>query len=338
MNPISYEDSGVSIDRGNEYARLIKNLMPSMSLGFSGEFDIPEGYSRPVLVASTDGVGTKIELARLCPYSDSMYGIGLDLVATVVNDITVDCAKPLFFLDYFATGHLNPDDDIHFIRGVVDGCRTAEMTLLGGETAEMPGVYEKGKFDLAGFAVGIKEKNGAPYTHLINEDTALIALGSSGFHSNGYSLIRKVLATQKINPFEIEMNGRTILDRLLSPTVIYHPAISAVMKEVGILGLANITGGGLVENVPRMLPEGYTAIINVDSWEPPQLFTFFQNLGNIRHDEMFRVFNMGVGMVLAVPKASVSKTIEIIRNIRYSAWEIGEVIPTRNDFERIIIA
>jgi phosphoribosylformylglycinamidine cyclo-ligase len=328
--PLDYQQAGVNISAGNELVEKLKQITKKTKRpgvlggigGFGALFELPlERYKQPILVSSTDGVGTKLKLAQVLNKHDT---IGIDLVAMCVNDIIVSGAEPLFFLDYFATGQLNPEQAAMIIQGIADGCQQAKAALVGGETAEMPGMYHDGDYDLAGFCVGIVEKNKIIDGTRIKPGDALLALASSGPHSNGYSLIRKIIEVNQIDlsaPFHESNLGHT----LLQPTRIYVQTILQLLTEVDVLGLAHITGGGITENLPRILPTETTAIINKKSWQWPPIFTWLQEQGKIAETEMFRTFNCGVGMVICVKQEQVAKSLKTLRELGEDAWQIGEI-------------
>lgn len=329
QNPLSYRDAGVDMDAGNA---LIKNIKPHAKRtmrpevlagigGFGALFEISKKYKNPVLVSGTDGVGTKLKLAFQLDRHDT---IGIDLVAMSVNDILVQGAEPLFFLDYFACGKLDLATATAVVAGIATGCEQAGCALIGGETAEMPGMYPQGEYDLAGFAVGVVEKNNIITGLTITEGDRVIGLASSGAHSNGYSLIRKIIETNHID-LATNLAGETLADTIMVPTRIYVKPLLKLMKHLTVKGLAHITGGGLIENLPRILPEHLTARLQKDSWQVPPLFQWLQQQGNVTDDEMHRVFNCGIGMVLVVASEQVDETLEILRDAGETAWQIGEI-------------
>ena len=323
MTKLTYKDSGVDITKGNDLIEKIKPLASATKIpgvlaglgGFGAGFEIPTGYKKPVLISGTDGVGTKLKVAEMLGKHDT---IGQDLVAMCVNDLIVAGAKPLFFLDYYATSKLNIDIATSVIGGIADGCKIADCALIGGETAEMPGMYQGEEYDLAGFCVGIVEKDEIIDGKSVDSSDVIIALGSSGPHSNGYSLIRKVL--------EIKKPTKEQLNQLLEPTKIYVKSILDLIKDVKVKAISHITGGGLLENIPRVLPDDKTAIIDTSSWEIPEIFKYIQYSGNIEDNEMFRVLNCGVGMVVVVDKNNADKTIEKLIKSGEKAWKIGEIV------------
>lgn len=289
-------------------------------------FALPSGYQEPVLVSGTDGVGTKLKLAQELNRHNT---VGIDLVAMCVNDVLTSGAEPLFFLDYLATGKLNEDQLAAVVEGVSAGCQQAGCALLGGETAEMPGFYQPGEYDLAGFCVGIVEKPQVIDGSQVQVGDGAIALPSSGTHSNGYSLIRKLLDTHSIglNERPIPLQGDTLGEALLRPTQIYvQPILGALRAGIPIHGMAHITGGGLPENLPRCLNEGQSVRVNPQSWTVPPIFEWIQATGAIARPEMFNTFNMGVGFVAIVPPASVNVALEYFQQAGIEAWKLGEVI------------
>lgn len=332
---LTYRDSGVDIDAGNE---LIERIKPHSQRtrrpevlsgvgGFGALMAIPPGYRNPVLVSGTDGVGTKLKLALDMQVYDS---IGIDLVAMCVNDIIVSGAEPLFFLDYYATGKLDIEVAEAVVKGIADGCLQAGASLSGGETAEMPGMYEDGDFDLAGFCVGVVERDKILDRSQVYRGDVLIGLGSSGPHSNGYSLIRKILEMSQ-TPLDMAFADRSIGEVLLEPTRIYTKIILKLLKNHNVHTIAHITGGGLSENLPRVLPAFTEARIIRDSWQQSEIFNWLQDQGNIEDREMLRTFNCGVGMVIAVPEAEVDDVLTTCRLDDIPAWVIGEVGTTDAD-------
>ena len=304
---MNYKDSGVNIEAGNAFVQRLKQKVPSIG-GFNGMFEIPSGYEQPVLVSSTDGVGTKI---KLCSYLRDYTTIGIDLVAMCVNDIITCGAKPLYFLDYISINTINPVvDDI--MKGVIKGCELAGVELIGGETAEHPTTFE---IDLAGFSTGIIEKSEIVDGNLIQSGDKIIGIESSGIHSNGYSLINHLIRENKLK----------ITDNLLTPTHIYTSLISELMNEVPILGMANITGGGIPDNLPRCLPEGLKVNVDYNSWPLPEIFTEIMLAGEILENEMKKVFNLGIGFCLIVPDESVNDAHDVIESHGFKSWTIGNI-------------
>jgi phosphoribosylformylglycinamidine cyclo-ligase len=331
---LSYRDAGVDIDAGNALIERIKPLAVATARpgvitglgGFGALFELPwERYRRPVLVSGTDGVGTKLKLALELGRHET---VGIDLVAMCVNDILVAGAEPLFFLDYYATGRLDVDIATAVVAGIAEGCKLAGCALTGGETAEMPGMYAPGDYDLAGFCVGIAEKDALLTPERVHPGDALIGLASSGPHSNGYSLIRKVIAVSGADLGQ-GLGGAPLGDRLLAPTRIYVKPVLALMQEVAVHGMAHITGGGLVENLPRVLPEDTRAIIDLGSWRRPAVFDWLQDKGGVAEGEMLRTFNCGVGMVICVPGKDAGRACELLNQAGETAWPIGRVEAAR---------
>lgn len=327
MKPLTYKDAGVDIDAGNELVERIKPLVartrrPEVLAGlggFGGLFALPPGrYREPVLVSGTDGVGTKLVLAKKWNRHDT---IGIDLVAMCVNDVLVQGAEPLFFLDYFACGRLDPEIAATVVGGIAEGCLQAGAALIGGETAEMPDMYGDGDYDLAGFCVGAVERSGMVDGGTIGPGDAILGIASSGPHSNGYSLIRRVLA----HTGETEIGGRPAVDVLLTPTRIYVRPILALLQSVTVKGLAHITGGGITENLPRVLPESVHARIDSASWQPAPVFDWLATQGGIAVDEMRRTFNCGVGMIVVVAAADLAQALAVLRDGGETAWQLGEV-------------
>ncbi|KAL9410966.1 hypothetical protein AB3S75_044693 [Citrus x aurantiifolia] len=315
---LTYKDSGVDIDAGSELVRRIAKMAPGIG-GFGGLFPLGDSY----LVAGTDGVGTKLKLAFETGIHDT---IGIDLVAMSVNDIVTSGAKPLFFLDYFATSHLEVDLAEKVIKGIVDGCQQSDCVLLGGETAEMPDFYAAGEYDLSGFAVGIVKKDSVIDGKNIVPGDVLIGLPSSGVHSNGFSLVRRVLAQSDLSlKDELPSENTTLGEALMAPTVIYVKQVLDIISEGGVKGIAHITGGGFTDNIPRVFPKGLGAVIYEDSWKVPAVFKWIQQAGRIEDSEMRRTFNMGIGMVLVVSKETSHTILEGGRGT-YGAYHIGEVV------------
>jgi len=325
---LTYKDAGVDIDAGNQLVERIKPLVAATRReevvsgigGFGGLFALPPGrYKEPVLVSGTDGVGTKLKLAQALGRHDS---IGIDLVAMCVNDVLVTGAEPLFFLDYFACGQLDVDVATDVVKGIADGCRQAGAALIGGETAEMPDMYAAGEYDLAGFCVGAVERHAMIDGTSIRAGDALIGLRSSGPHSNGYSLIRKVLELAG----DAEIDGRDAGEVLLAPTRIYVKPVLALIQTVEVKGLAHITGGGITENLPRVLDASLHAEIDTSSWDQGPVFDWLAGAGNITATEMRRTFNCGVGMIVVVNKEAVDEALGILASNGEQAWVIGEIV------------
>ena len=328
---MKYKDAGVNIDEGNKFVKMIKSFAEKTIKegvlqgigGFAALYEI-KNYKNPVLVSSTDGVGTKLKIAFMMDKHDT---IGIDLVAMCVNDVIVVGAKPLFFLDYFATGKLESEKAIEVIKGITEGCQIAGCSLIGGETAELPGFYKEGEYDLAGFCVGIAEKEEIIDTSSIKEGDVIIGLPSSGMHSNGYSLVRKVFFEE--NKFSVDTYvpdlGKTLGEELLTPTKIYVKSVAA-LKGLNIKGMAHITGGGFIENIPRILEKGLSAKIERGSWEVPVIFNLIRKLGNIEEKEMYRTFNMGIGMVVIVDKEEISFALKRLEEAGEKAFVVGEIV------------
>lgn len=332
-NKMTYEGAGVSIDKGNESVERIKPFVKGTFRkevltdlgGFGGLFALnKDKYEEPVLVSGTDGVGTKLKVAFEMDKHDT---IGIDAVAMCVNDIIVTGAEPLFFLDYLAVGKLDPDQVVDIVKGVAEGCKQAGCALIGGETAEMPGFYPEGDYDVAGFSVGIVDKSKIINGKSIKEGDLVLGLPSSGLHSNGFSLARKVLFEKgflQVDSYHEEL-GSSLGNLLLEPTKIYVKTILELIKDCEIKGLAHITGGGLVENIPRVLPEGLCADINIKSFPKPGIFDFIQKIGEIEKEEMYRVFNMGIGMVIIADKSETEKIVNKCKSIEEEIYIIGEI-------------
>lgn len=330
LPPLSYRTAGVDIDAGNRLVERIKPLAAATFRpgvlaglgGFGALFELPPNqYRHPVLVSGTDGVGTKLKLALEL---DRLDQIGIDLVAMCVNDILVTGAEPLFFLDYYATGQLDVDRATRVVAGIAEGCRLAGCALTGGETAEMPGMYLGGEFDLAGFCVGVVEKSELILAERVRPGDRLIGLASSGPHSNGYSLIRKIIATRAVDLTQ-ELDGVALASALLAPTRIYVRSLLPVIRRWPIHGLAHITGGGLTENLPRMLPDGARAVVDLAAWERPMVFRWLQRMGDIDEQEMRRTFNCGLGMVVCAAEGDAGAVCEALNAAGEQAWIIGHV-------------
>lgn len=325
---LSYRDAGVDIDAGEALVQTIKSIADETGRpgllsgpgGFGGCFEIPtDRYQQPVLVAGTDGVGTKLKLAIELGQHET---IGIDLVAMCANDIVAHGAEPLFFLDYFATGKLDATVATAIIRGIGEGCRQAGMALLGGETAEMPGLYAKADYDLAGFAVGVVERTKLIDSSAVTANDALVGIASNGPHANGYSLIRKIIETRKVSLQE-RFGGCTLGEVLLTPTRIYVQSLLRLMQALPVHAVAHITGGGLVGNLPRVLPEGVRAVLDRRAWTRPAIFDWLQENGNVDEAEMYRTFNCGIGMVLAVSTADRESVVERLQESGETAFVIG---------------
>lgn len=340
---LSYKDAGVDIAAGNQLVENIKAIAKRTKRpgvleglgGFGALFELPlEQYQRPVLVSGTDGVGTKLKLALRLKKHD---GIGIDLVAMCVNDIITLGAEPLFFLDYYATGHLEIEVATQVIRGIGQGCEEAGAALVGGETAEMPSMYSGGDYDLAGFCVGIVEKHKIIDGSKVSAQDALIGIASSGPHANGYSLIRKVIETTNAD-LKTKLGERTLAETLLTPTKIYVKTLLKCFQKIEVHAVAHVTGGGLTENLPRVLPESLQARINTASWQWPEIFGWLQSQGNIAETEMYHTFNCGVGMVLCVANKDADICIKLLNEAGESAWQIGTIAEKSNDEPAIIFS
>lgn len=333
MSKMDYKAAGVDIDAGDRLVEMIKPLVRATFRkevatdigGFGGLFRFdPKKYKDPILVSGTDGVGTKLKIAFMMDKHDT---VGIDLVAMSVNDVVVHGAEPLFFLDYFATGKLNVEKAADVIKGIAAGCKEAGCALIGGETAEMPSFYSEGEYDIAGFAVGVVDREKLIDGSQIKAGDKIIGLASTGLHSNGYSLARKVFFDHlrlRVDSF-IDEFGCTVGEELLRPTRIYVKTILGLMKNFEIKGIAHITGGGITENLPRVLPEGYQAIIKRESWDALPVFKYIQKNGNIDIDEMYRDFNMGIGMILVAPDAEIEKIKTKAEELGERAYVIGEI-------------
>lgn len=328
---LSYRDAGVDIDAGD---RLVDNIKPLAKRtlrpevltgigGFGALFEISKKYQNPVLVSGTDGVGTKLKLAFQLKRHDT---IGIDLVAMSVNDILVQGAEPLFFLDYFACGKLHVETATQVVGGIAAGCEQAGCALIGGETAEMPGMYPHDEYDLAGFAVGVVEKERIITGASIQAGDIVLGIASSGAHSNGYSLIRKIIEHSHAD-LSADFHGQTLADAIMAPTRIYVKPLLALINQLPVKGLAHITGGGLVENVPRILPGQLAAVLHRDAWEMPPLFRWLQQQGNVTDHEMARVFNCGIGMAVVVAPGHAENALHSLRAAGETVWRIGEIKP-----------
>lgn len=329
---ITYRDAGVDVEAGNKAVELMKSHVRATYRpgvvgdigGFGGFFELDvKNYADPVLVSGADGVGTKLKIAFMMDRHDT---VGIDCVAMCVNDIAVHGAEPLFFLDYIATGRIVPEKIAEIVQGVAVGCRMAGCALIGGETAEMPGFYEESEYDLAGFAVGIVDKGRIVDGSKIKEGDVLIGLSSSGLHSNGYSMARKIFfEVGKLDPESyVEEFGKTLGEELLTPTSIYVEAVKKLLS-LPIHGMAHITGGGFAENLPRILPRGLEFRIWPGSWEVPPVFSVLKKMGNVDDGEMFRTFNMGIGFVLVLPEEEAEEALKISKDSGFKAWVIGSV-------------
>jgi phosphoribosylformylglycinamidine cyclo-ligase len=332
---LSYRAAGVDIDAGNEVVERIKPLVrrtyrPEVMAGLGGFgalFELAGRYREPVLVSGTDGVGTKLKLAQELGRHDT---IGIDLVAMCVNDVLVQGAESLFFLDYFATGKLDVDTTVAVVGGIAKGCELAGCALIGGETAEMPDMYPPGEYDLAGFCVGAVEKSALIDGSAITAGDAIVGVASSGAHSNGYSLIRKIVARAG-SPFDLDLGGVKLADALMAPTTIYVKPILEFMRDHAVHGMAHITGGGLKENIIRVVPDSLGIALDSTSWTLPPVFDWLQREGRVARDEMFRTFNCGIGYTLIVPRDERESTIAALASLGLDAVTIGEIVPARGD-------
>jgi len=326
---LSYKDAGVDIDAGNALVERIKGVAKRTNRpgvmaglgGFGALFELPTGYKQPVLVSGTDGVGTKLRLAMDLNMHDT---IGQDLVAMCVNDLVVAGAEPLFFLDYYATGKLDVDVAADVVTGIGAGCELSGCALVGGETAEMPGMYEGGDYDLAGFCVGIVEKSELIDGTKVADGDILIGLASSGPHSNGYSLIRKILEISNAD-LNMPMGDTTLAKALIEPTRIYVKSTLKLIKESQVNAMSHITGGGLQENIPRVLPDNCKAIIDTNAWEIPPVFKWLQEQGNVESFEMYRTLNCGIGMIIAVPASEQENALRILKEEGEEAFVVGRI-------------
>jgi phosphoribosylformylglycinamidine cyclo-ligase len=326
---ISYKDAGVDIDAGDKLIDKIKPYAKKTSRkeaigglgGFGSLFEIPEKYNKPVLVSGTDGVGTKLKLAFDLNNHET---IGQDLVAMCVNDILVQGAEPLFFLDYYACGKLDVDSASRIIKGIADGCLLANCSLVGGETAEMPGMYPDGEYDLAGFCVGAVEKHKIIDGSRVKEGNIILGLASSGAHSNGYSLIRKILNNTKVD-LQSDFHGKKFADVLMAPTKIYVESILALINKIDINAMAHITGGGILENIPRILPGHLSAVVNKKTWKLPQLFQWIKEEANLDNEELFKTFNCGLGMVVIINETDIKEAINVLESFGEEVHIIGKI-------------
>ncbi|CAI0850426.1 Phosphoribosylformylglycinamidine cyclo-ligase [Serratia quinivorans] len=338
---LSYKDAGVDIDAGNALVDRIKGVVKQTRRpevmgglgGFGALCALPQKYREPILVSGTDGVGTKLRLAMDLKRHDT---IGIDLVAMCVNDLVVQGAEPLFFLDYFATGKLDVDTAASVITGIAEGCKQSGCALVGGETAEMPGMYHGEDYDVAGFCVGVVEKSEIIDGSKVQSGDALIALGASGPHSNGYSLVRKILEVSNTDPTTTDLEGQPLADHLLAPTKIYVKSVLELIEKIDVHAIAHLTGGGFWENIPRVLPEGMQAVIDESSWQWPAVFNWLQQTGNVSRHEMYRTFNCGVGMVIALPEESVESAIALLTAAGEKAWKIGKLTAS-SDEQQVVI-
>lgn len=332
---MDYREAGVDVEAGRAFVGQIRRLVEGTYRpevlgklgGFSGCFKLPTGYQNPILVSGTDGVGTKLKIAHAVNRHDT---IGIDLVAMCVNDVLTCGAEPLFFLDYLATGNLNPDQLTAVVAGVAQGCQSAGCALLGGETAEMPGFYQPGEYDLAGFCVGIVEENQLLNGSQVQVGDVAIGLASQGVHSNGFSLVRKIVEKQGLGweSCPEELGGESLQSVLLTPTKIYvKPVLEAIRSGLPIHGMAHITGGGLPENLPRCLGSGQAIKVDYRLWKIPAIFHWLAQAGEVSLPEMFNTFNMGIGFVAIVPSEAAESTIKTFEKAQIAAYQIGEVVP-----------
>lgn len=343
VSSMTYKEAGVDIAAGDELVELIKEPVSHTNRpevigglgGFGALTRLPAGYKKPVLVSGTDGVGTKLRLAIDLKRNGT---VGQDLVAMCVNDVIVQGAEPLFFLDYYGTGKLELAVAKEVITGIAKGCELAGCALVGGETAEMPGMYAIGDYDLAGFSVGVVEEDEIIDGSAVQIGDALIALGSSGPHSNGFSLIRAILKASGADPQRTALpSGRSLADALLEPTRIYVKSVLKLIKNVSVHSLAHITGGGFWENIPRVLPKNACAVIDSRTWQRPEIFEWIERNGHVEHYEMYRTFNCGIGMFAAVPAADAEKAAEILRSEGENAWVAGEIKACGKDGKQVIL-
>nr|WP_315853266.1 phosphoribosylformylglycinamidine cyclo-ligase [Alteromonas oceanisediminis] len=336
---LSYKDAGVDIDAGNRLVERIKSVTKRTARpevkgglgGFGALCSLPTKYKNPLLVSGTDGVGTKLRLAMDLKQHDT---IGIDLVAMCVNDLIVQGAEPLFFLDYYATGKLNVDTAAAVVTGIGAGCDLSGCALIGGETAEMPGMYHGDDYDVAGFCVGVVEADDVIDGSHVRPGDALIALGSSGPHSNGYSLIRKIIEVSNAD-LQQDLDGKALSEHLLAPTKIYVKSVLALLEKHRVHAISHITGGGFWENIPRVLPSDCMAVIDAGSWQWPAIFNWLQDAGNVTQHEMYRTFNCGVGLVIALPESDVDAAIELLQSHGETAWRIGAV--AHKDAEQSVV-
>jgi len=341
---MDYKSSGVDVEAGRAFVNQIKqsveathrpNVLGGLG-GFGGAIKLPNGLSSPVLIAGTDGVGTKLEIAQ--DYQ-SHFGVGVDLVAMCVNDVITSGAKPLLFLDYMAMGVLAPDAMSEVIKGIAHACEICDCALLGGETAEMPGFYPSGRYDLAGFCVGVVDEKNLINGHKIQKSHQIVAIASSGVHSNGFSLVRKILKMNGLdNKSFLDTDYQSLIEILLRPTFLYYPFIKDLLEEkVSIDGMAHITGGGLPENLPRCIPKGLKAYIDSKSWNIPSIFSKLQEIGGVPVSDMWNTFNMGVGFCLFVPSNNVDHILTICKKNQLDGWVLGEVVESSSDDQEPIL-
>ncbi|MCT0207056.1 phosphoribosylformylglycinamidine cyclo-ligase [Synechococcus sp. CS-1332] len=329
---MDYRSAGVDVAAGRAFVERIRNSVETTRRpevigglgGFGGLCRLPAGMRRPLLVAGTDGVGTKLELAQA---HGGHHGVGLDLVAMCVNDVITSGAEPLFFLDYIATGKLGPEAMAEVVEGIADGCRQSGCALLGGETAEMPGFYGAGRYDLAGFCVAVVEEEERIDGAQVSPGDGIVAVASSGVHSNGFSLVRRILEAEAVDAATLlPATGQGLIEALLTPTLLYASLVKDLRRSgLPLHAMAHITGGGLPENLPRCLPEGVHAVVDPDSWERPPLFRWLQERGQVPEVDLWNTFNLGVGFCLVVPPAASAGIIDLCRSSGHQAWELGRV-------------
>ena len=330
--PLTYRDAGVDIDAGDALVDRIKPLARRTMRegvlagigGFGALFEVPRRFKEPVLVSGTDGVGTKLRLAFEWGAHDT---VGIDLVAMSVNDVLVQGAEPLFFLDYFACGKLDVDVAARVVGGIARGCEQSGCALIGGETAEMPGMYPPGEYDLAGFCVGAVEKSAIVDGRAIVPGDVVLGIASSGVHSNGYSLVRRIVERVGAAALPATLDGQPFRERVMAPTRLYVKPVLAAMQQLRVKGMSHITGGGLVENIPRCLPEGTTAVLEQRAWPRPEIFDWLQREGGVAEAEMHRTFNCGIGFVLVVAPDDAQRALQVLREQGQSAYRIGEIAP-----------
>ena len=338
---LSYKDAGVDIDAGNQLVERIKSVTKKTTRpevrgglgGFGALCELPAKYKRPLLVSGTDGVGTKLRVAMDANRHDS---VGIDLVAMCVNDLIVQGAEPLFFLDYYATGKLDVDVAADVVTGIGEGCEQAGCALIGGETAEMPGMYHDGDYDIAGFCVGVVEADNVIDGSGVKAGQKIIALASSGPHSNGYSLVRKIVEVSKAD-VNADLDGKPLIDHLLAPTRIYVKPVLALLEKVKVEAISHITGGGFWENIPRVLPENAKVVVDESSWQWPVVFNWLQENGNVTQHEMYRTFNCGVGLILVVDENDADEAVRILNEGGEQAWLLGHIEDRNGDEEQVEI-
>ena len=341
---MDYKTSGVDVEAGRAFVNQIRNSIETTHTqgvlggigGFAGCFRLPQGFKKPVLVSGTDGVGTKLELAQKFNFH---FGVGIDLVAMCVNDVITNAAQPLFFLDYIATGKLGPKALSEVIEGIAFGCKTSDCALLGGETAEMPGFYSDGKYDLAGFCVGVVEEEDLIESKRVKPGDQIVAIASNGVHSNGFSLVRKVLENASASQKTIfGKDKQPLIEKLLEPTVLYSPLVKRILAEkIDIHGMAHITGGGLPENLPRCLPDHLIAYIDTKTWEFPEIFKWLHFTGDIPETDMWNTFNCGVGFCLISSSDYIEDIFHVCAENGFTAWLMGEVKEKSSDLEEVIL-